>query len=81
MGGNLSLGGIGGMGFMGLGDKELNFGGKTKGGSDEMFGHMVASSLSLIDDEQQKELLKLNLQTMIYNVRFRKGLTQTTFSS
>lgn len=46
--------------------------------SDEMFGHMVASSLSQIEDEQEKELLKLNLQTMIYNVRFKK---ETSFTN
>ena len=40
--------------------------------SDDIFGHMVANSLGQIEDEQQKELLKLNIQTLIYNVRFRK---------
>lgn len=48
---------------------------------DEMFGHMVSTSLSQIEDEQQKELLKLNVQTMIYNVRFRKGLQQSAFTT
>lgn len=41
--------------------------------SDDIFGHMVANSLGQIEDEQQKELLKLNIQTLIYNVRFRKA--------
>ena len=44
-----------------------------------MFGNMVDTSLWLIQDEEQKELFKLNLQTIIYNVSFRKGLQQNNF--
>lgn len=39
--------------------------------ADEIFGHMVACSLGQINDEQEKELLKLEIQKMIYNTRFR----------
>jgi len=38
---------------------------------DELFGHMVASSLAQIGDEQEKELLKLEIQKLIYNKRFK----------
>ena len=39
--------------------------------ADEIFGHMVACSLGQINDEQDKELLKLEIQKLIYNTRFR----------
>lgn len=39
--------------------------------ADEVFGHMVACSLGQINDEQEKELLKLEIQKLIYNTRFR----------
>ena len=39
--------------------------------ADEIFGHMVACSLGQINDDQEKELLKLEIQKLIYNTRFR----------
>lgn len=40
--------------------------------ADELFGHMVTTSLTQIEEGQEKERLKLDIQTMIYNTRFKK---------
>ncbi|XP_065662170.1 uncharacterized protein LOC101238213 isoform X2 [Hydra vulgaris] len=40
--------------------------------SDQLFGEMIVNSLQHFHDEQQKELLKLEIQTLIYNTRFSK---------
>ena len=40
--------------------------------SDQLFGEMITNSLQYFQDEQQKELLKLEIQTLIYNTRFSK---------
>lgn len=41
--------------------------------ADEVFGHMVAGSMAQIGDEQEKELLKLEIQKLIYNTRFKSN--------
>lgn len=41
--------------------------------ADEIFGHMVACSMTQITDEQEKELLKLEIQKLIYNTRFKSN--------
>jgi len=53
--------------------REVGTSTKLSSKSDVIFGEMVADSLGQIEDDQQKELLKLNIQTLIYNVRFRKN--------